>query len=195
MKEKNVKIGLYLFLISIVVLVLYYYYPVYSGTYGYYDNLFTLTISGFFFWLDIILLVFVFFSATYGFYHKRMWARNLVIFYLLFVSFWVIVSMFIWQWQVFEHYIYFISYVVFLVFLNLSDVKGYFKTEIDISDYFTYNEYILHKKIVKTKKGKERIFYFFSKELSDSGKPCKLPKNYMVMENKKTKVPYIKMIK
>jgi len=191
--RKPLNYGIWVFTIGIILLNLYYYYPVYTGTYPNMDLIFSFTLLGVLFWVDIVLTVILIIAATYGFYYRRRWARWYVIFYLLYVSFWAIFSMFVIKWQVFEHYIYLIFYVVFLVYFNLSFVREYFQDgEKEKPRFFTYNGYILHKKEIETKSGKKRIFYFFSKNITTRGIPCRKPEGYLVLINEKSGVPYLK---
>lgn len=195
MPENNkVALGIWTFTFVAIITALYYYYTLYTGTYEYMDSLFSFSLIGLLFWIDILLLFVLVFSATYGFYHRKKWARTFVIFFLLYNSFWAIMSIFVLRWQIFEHYVYFFTNIVFLMYFNLSFVKDYFKNgrEKKEKPFFTYKGYILHKKEIETKSGKPRVFYFFSKTVKTSGVPCKKPNGYEVFINKRTGLPYLK---
>lgn len=57
---------------------------------------------------------------------------------------------------------------------------------------FRHGDYTLYEKKIMTKSGKKRIVQFFSKGEPDEGKPIELPKGYVIKENKKTGIPYLK---
>ncbi len=193
-ENKKLTLGIWIFTIGVIILSLYYYYPVYSGTYPFIHYLFSFNLISLLFWIDLVLTIFLLFSAIYGFYYRKKWSWWYVNFFLLYSSFWAIYNMFIMNWQVIEHFIYFVFYIVFLMYFNLSFVKEYF-TEEKIKKkepFFTYKGYILHKKEIETKTGKSRVFYFFSKTVKTSGVPCKKPEGYKVHINKRTGLPYLK---
>lgn len=197
--KKQKIFGIWIFTALSIIFALYYYYPLYSSTYEYMYLLTSFTIVGIITYIDIILTILLIFSATYGFYYKKNWSRLIVIIVLLFSSFWAIISMFIWRWQIIEHYFYFIFYIIFLMYFNLSWVKDYFKSNYkkednnsNKSNKFIFNGYTLYKNEVETKKGNKRIFYFFSKDPSNKGIPCKKPEGYIIKLNKLSGVPYLK---
>ncbi len=57
---------------------------------------------------------------------------------------------------------------------------------------YTYKGYNLFEREITTKNGTKRRIKFFSKKKPENAKPINLPKGYIVKENKKTKVPYLK---
>jgi hypothetical protein len=57
---------------------------------------------------------------------------------------------------------------------------------------FRYGDYTLYEKKIMTKSGKKRTVQFFSKGEPDEGKPIGLPDGYVIKENKKTGIPYLK---
>ena len=59
-------------------------------------------------------------------------------------------------------------------------------------DGYKHKSYRLYEKVSITKKGNKRKIRFFSKKKPDNAKAIKLPKGYIVKENKKTGVPYLK---
>ncbi|MFO7678293.1 MAG: hypothetical protein R6V50_07935 [Thermoplasmatota archaeon] len=57
---------------------------------------------------------------------------------------------------------------------------------------YTYGEFVLYKKEVRTATGRKKPIHFFSKTIPDIGKPVKLPEGYEVRIDKKTGLPYLK---
>jgi len=57
---------------------------------------------------------------------------------------------------------------------------------------FRHKDYTLYKKEIVNKSGKKRTVQFFSKAEPEEGEPIELPEEYVVKENKKTGVPYLK---
>jgi hypothetical protein len=110
--------------------------------------------------------------------------------------------MFIIQWQILEHYLYLILYVVLISYLLMSDVRAYFtdgienvtKSNESTAEYFQQGDYILHKRDVNNRSGGTRTFYFFSKGFSKKGTPCRKPEKYIVTYNRRTRVPVLKKI-
>ena len=107
-------------------------------------------------------------------------------------------SIFVIRWQVYEHYLYFILYVILLMYLNLSHVKDYFGKGTGSSFFqqknniYHYGEYTLYTRDVKLRSGRIQTIYFFSKKLPENGVPCSKPDNYIVGTNPKTGMPYLK---
>lgn len=196
---KNKLIGIWIIAAVLVLLELYYWFPVYTGTYESMDSLFALSGWGIWVRLQIFLAVVLVFSVTYGFYKQRKWARYYTIVYLGYSGFWAIVSMFIWHWQVIEHYMYFVIYVIAIMYLLASRTRRYFgvETKDDFPSYaecnvYRYGDYTLYKREAELKKGGTRTFYYFCKEPSDKGSPCSKPDEYNVGINKKNGMPYLK---
>ena len=52
---------------------------------------------------------------------------NIIIFILLRIALEIIISMFVIDWQIIEHYIYFIIYVLLIAYLLQSPIKEYFR--------------------------------------------------------------------
>lgn len=119
--------GLWIFPIVVFLLNLYYWYPVYSGRWESIDSIFEISLFSCFFWINVILTFVGIYAVTIGFHRAKNWARLYEIAYLSYSSFWAIVSMFIMRWQVIEHYIYLIIYIVLTTFLLLSPIEEYFK--------------------------------------------------------------------
>lgn len=185
-----------------IFLVVYYYVlsPVFTNRINQVPEvLFSLSLFSFLSWTDIILSSIGIIAVTYGFSHRKNWARLYIIIYLLFTSFWALMSMFVMQWQIIEHYLYLILYLFIICYLLLSDTKAYFtlNTPKPVSyhipeTYYQYQDYVLHKRNIKEPLGKIRNYYFFHKGFSPKGIPCELPKEYLVRFNEKTQVPYLK---
>lgn len=57
---------------------------------------------------------------------------------------------------------------------------------------FEYEGYTLHTRKVTLKGGREQQIYFFSKKEPKSGEPCEKPDGYIVGQNKRTGLPYLK---
>ena len=57
---------------------------------------------------------------------------------------------------------------------------------------FIHGDYTLYEKESSTKSGVKRTIRFFSKAKPENAEPIDLPKGYVVKENKKTGVPYLK---
>jgi len=57
---------------------------------------------------------------------------------------------------------------------------------------YSYESWTLYKKDVTLKGGKIQTSYFFTKRTPKSGRPCNLPKGYMVRVNDRTGLPYLK---
>lgn len=57
---------------------------------------------------------------------------------------------------------------------------------------YKYGRYTLYSRYVTLKNGKKMPFYFFSKKKPKSGKPSPLPKKYVVKENQRSHMPYLR---
>jgi hypothetical protein len=140
--------------------------------------------------------------VTIGFYYRNNWARRYAIGYVMYSSFWAFYSMFIIQWQIIEHYLYLILYVMLISYLLMSDVRVYFTDHVEkvtiseesTKEFYQQGDYILHKREVKKRGGGTRTYYFFSKGITVKGIPCKKPDNYIVAYNSKTRVPILKKL-
>ena len=197
-KIRNVQLGLTIFTTIIIIYFLYYYYPIYTGTWDKIDTLFSISLSSFLYWVEIFLAILAIIAVTYGFYKSINLARQFMTFFLIYSSFWALVSIFLMRFQIYEHYLYFVLFIIFLMYLNLSAVKDYFKKSYD-PDYFQqkeniycYGEYTLYCRDVVLNSGNTRTYYFFSKKLPDLGVPCKKPEGYIVGINSRTGQPYLK---
>jgi len=80
--------------------------------------------------------------------------------------------------------------------LLLNDIKLDLKVDTvknKTSKSFTYKQYYLYFKDIKLKgSNKKQRIYFFSKKQKTSGIPCSLPKGYQILENKRTRLPFLK---
>ena len=199
---KDRPIGILLFPFVIIVFNLYYWLPVLTGTWEMIDTILTPTPFNIFFWANVGLSIIEIAMVTVGFYYRNNYARFYEIGYLSYSTFWAFYSIFIMNWQIYEHYLYFVLYIVLISYLLMSDVKAYFTTDQEMNicetirkpDYYQLGEYILHRREVKKRGGGTRTFYFFSKELSDKGNPCNKPDDYIVTYNQKTGVPSLKKL-
>lgn len=66
--------------------------------------------------------------------------------------------------------------------------------EFPAGDGLAYSEagYTLHKRDVVLKGGKRQTIYFFARSLPKSGTPSELPEGYVVDQNPRTGLPYLK---
>ena len=197
-KTRSIPIGIWLFAVIIILFCLYYYYPLYMGTWENIESILTISGWALFVWFDITLTIIAIIAVTYGFYKAKNLARLYMIFYLLLASFWAIVSIFVMKWQVYEHYLYFVLYVILLMYLNLSHVKDYFGKSSDSyffqqkNSAYRYGEYTLYTSDVELRSGRIQTIYFFSKKLPEHGVPCSKPDGFTVGVNPKTGMPYLK---
>lgn len=76
-----------------------------------------------------------------------------------------------------------------MLYLNTKSFKTYFKK------ICSYGKYILYTRFVKLKSGISLPIYFFSKHLPKSGTPTSLPDGYIINENPKSHMPYLKKIR
>mgnify|MGYP006304870883 CR=1 FL=1 len=87
-------------------------------------------------------------------------------------------------------------FVLIYIFLALAIIRCEPEIEEEPSDkkskFYSYKGYDLYKKEIITKNGNKRTVHFFSKNKQKDAKKIKLPKGYIVKQNKKTKVPYLK---
>ena len=126
-KPKLRPIGIIIFPIIIILFNIYYWFPVYSGNWEPETSIFSTSLFAIFFWFTVILVIIALYAVTIGFFYAKNWARLYEIGYLSYSSFWAIISMFVIDWQVIEHYIYFIIYVFLIAYLLQSPIKEYFK--------------------------------------------------------------------
>ena len=199
MEDKKRSLGLLILAAVLILTELYYWYPVYTGTYEYMNSLFVFSGWAIWVWSQVILEFILVFSVTYGFYKRKNWARIYTIGYQCYTAFWAVVSMFIWHHDVLEHYIFFAISVVVVMYLMMSGVKKYFGVKIadDLPSstkpsFYRHGDCTLYKREVKLKNGGTRIFYYFSKEPSNKGKPCNKPDDYEVGINKRSGIPFLK---
>ena len=197
---KDRPIWIWLFAIVIIFFDLYYYYPLYTGTgaWKHIDSILTFSEWSIFVWLNIILTIIELFSVTIGFYKRLNWARLYEIGYLSYSAFWANVSIYLMRWQIYEHYGYFVLYIILICWLLMSPAKEYFvkvpsgaKSSGKMIPY-KYGNYILYSKIVKLKSGKLQVIYFFAKKKPRSGTQVYLPIGYKLYINKISGMPYLK---
>jgi len=154
-------------------------------------------------WFILLLSVIALPVIPYGFMKRKGWSWSYAVFlsivYAL-VSLFLITTtgnLFIW------HPIFVLS-IITLIILSLSSTRIYFKPieektmprktmeEKIEEEVYHHGEFTLYRKLVPTKSGSARVFYFFSKEPTDKGTPCPLPEGYEVHINKRSGVPYLK---
>lgn len=126
-KPKPRPIGILIFPIIIILLNIYYWYPVFSGNWEPETSIFSTTLFAIFFWFNVVLIIIALYAVTLGFFKAKNWARFYEIGFLSYSSFWAIISMFVMDWHVIEHYIYLIIYIILIVYLLQSSTKEYFK--------------------------------------------------------------------
>lgn len=123
---KDRPIWIWIFAVVIILFNLYYYYPVYTGTWEHIDSIFTISGWALFVWFNLILAIVELYAVTIGFYRRRPWARIYEIGLLSYSSFWAIMSMYVMRWQIYEHYGYFVMYLILISWLLMSPAKEYF---------------------------------------------------------------------
>jgi hypothetical protein len=77
-------------------------------------------------------------------------------------------------------------YIIGFYYLTTETVKKYFYK------IYQYGKYILYSRYVKLKSGKELPIFFFSSHTPKSGSPTQMPDGYIVLENPKSSMPYLK---
>jgi len=191
-------------LIPLIFILFFLYYYILSpglvdSSQGFIDSLFSGSLFSIFAWIDIVLSILVLIAVTYGFSQRKSWAHYFVMGYLVYSSFWALVCIFLFQWQIIAHYLYLMLYILILCYLLFSDVTRYFSkktNEQKISyeipeEYYQYQEFILHKRLITDHKV-SRDYYFFYPTFSPFGIPCTLPQGYTVGFNAKSQMPYLK---
>jgi len=126
---KNMPFGLWVIAIYTILFTIYYHISpivVWGGDFSIYEPMFTFSTWGLFIWVNIILEVIAIYAATYGFFKAKNWARLYTIALTAFSSFWTLYFLFIERVWPYERYLWFVSYVLVIVYLLLSDVREYF---------------------------------------------------------------------
>jgi len=198
----NKPLGLRLIPLVFILFFLYYYLiapVILDSSQTIIDSLFSGSLFSIFAWIDIFFSVLVLFSVTYGFSKGKIWAQSIVIGYLVYSSFWALTCIFLFQWQIIEHYLYLVIYVLILCYLLFTDVTMYFRKKTHTpglpyaipEKYYQYQQYILHKRLIPDQK-ESREYYFFYPTFSLYGIPCLLPQGYTVGFNDKSQIPYLR---
>jgi hypothetical protein len=200
-KIRNIPVGIKLFTVVLVLFIIYYYvsqliYPLYTDviTYSWFFSFTTLNIL---FWIDVILTIVLLYAVTIGFYKAKNWARLYAIFYLFLSSLGALLMIY-FRWKIFEWYLYFVFYLILIMYLNMSNVKTYFKKSTNLGipkrkeRIYRHGEYTLYTIDVKLRSGKTQNIYFFSKKIPEHGIPCDKPNDYTVGINSKTGMPFLK---
>ncbi len=60
------------------------------------------------------------------------------------------------------------------------------------AEAFTYGDYTLYTRMVDLSTGRQQQIYFFAKSEPKSGEPCAMPEGYMVEENSRTGLPFLR---
>jgi hypothetical protein len=90
--------------------------------------------------------------------------------------------------SLFLHLFLIIFYLFSLFYLNTENFKKYFNR------FFYYGKYVLYSRYVKLKSGLSLPIFFFSPHTPKSGSPSSLPEGYIIKENPRSHMPYLKKI-
>ena len=158
-------------------------------------------------WIILILSIISIPVIPYGFLKRKKW--GLIYAFLVSIIYTsVSIILLVSTGNIIIWYPLFILTFLSLISLVLSSTRQHFRpieeveekrVEIDEElleeteeEAYKHGEFTLYKKMVPMKSGSTRVFYFFSKGVSDKGVPCSLPEGYEVHINKKSGVPYLK---
>lgn len=122
-------LGLWIIAIYTVLFTIYYQISpivIWGRDISIYEPMFTVTPWGIFIWFNILLEAGGIYAATYGFFKAKNWARLYTIVVTSFSASWTLYFLFIVKVWPYERYLWFVSYVLVIVYLLLSDVRGYF---------------------------------------------------------------------
>lgn len=125
---KDMPIGLWILAISVILFTIYYHIrPFLWGTdISVYAPMFELTLWGLWIWINIILEIIGIYAVTYGFYHRKNWARLYSIALTSFSAFWTLYFLFYVRVWPYERYIWLVYYIIVIVYLMMLDVREYF---------------------------------------------------------------------
>jgi hypothetical protein len=129
----------------------------------------------------LISLILIFF----GYKNKVNWMRKFTLFYLLWCIIWSLWGIFINN-NILLHSILILFYFICFYYFTTEDIKKYFHI------FFKYGKYILYTRIVELKSGKKLPIFFFSSHQPKSGYPTNMPNGYIIKENPKSHMPYLK---
>ena len=194
-KDKNMPIGISIFLVLFLIFEIYYFfydylftglYPFHGYTLDSFENIPYLFVTVFLY----AIVVFCLYKITIGILLCEDWARKFTIIYAIWASIWPLWAIIIGN-RLYENIIFFVIYVIVVLYLLSSYVKKYFKK----SRFFTYGSYSLYTRQVDLKNsGKLVDIFFFSSHTPKSGTPCAMPDGYEVGVNPNTKMPYLQKI-
>ena len=195
-KDKNMPIGISLFLILLIAIEFVYFMIVNftSGIFAYHGytfNKITEVPHIFITVFLVVLLALCLYFVFIGFIRREKWARKFIMVFILWAALWPIWGMLIGN-IVMEHLAFFVIYVIMEIYLMTSYVKQYFE-EIEI---FRYGEWTLYVRMVRLKNDEkgERPIYFFSKKVPKSGTPTAMPEGYEVGISDRSSMPYLQKI-
>lgn len=194
-KDKNMPIGITLFLLLFLIFEVYYFFVDYlfAGLYPFHG--YTLDSLGYIPYMGVtlflyIVVIFSLYKITQGFIIREDWARKFAILFNMWASIWPLWAIIIGN-RVFENVLFFVIYIFIILYLMSSYVKEYFEKV----KVFTYGPYTLYTLKVDLKNtGKLVDIYFFSSHTPKSGTPCAMPEGYEVGVNPRTKMPYLQKI-
>lgn len=128
---KGMPIGLWIVAFSTIIFTLYYHVQpfLWGADVSIYAPLFTLSIWGFFIWVNIIFEIIGIYAVTYGFYKAKKWAWIFTVVMTFYSSFWTLYFLFVERVWPYERYIWLCYYVVILMYLSMSFVREYFIPE------------------------------------------------------------------
>lgn len=194
-KDKNMPIGISIFLILFLIFEIYYFFfdYLFAGLYPFHGynldslgNIPYLIVTIFLY----VIVVFCLYKIITGFLLREKWARKFTIIYNIWASIWPIWAIII-ENRIYENILFFIIYIIIIIYLLTSYVKKYFE-KINI---FTYGPYTLYTKKIDLKNtGKIIDIYYFCTHTPKSGTPCAMPEGYEVALNPYTKMPYLQKI-
>jgi len=187
--DRNIFIFL-LILYSIQLSYFFYYFFVYGIFihYGYTISdltsvLFLLSI----FFTHIMILIYLI-LIIYGYRQRSSWMRKFTMFFIIWSILWCLWGIIIGN-NIIIHSILIVFYSFALFYLTTEGFKKYFYK------ICCYGKYVLYSRYVKLKSGLSLPIFFFSTHTPKSGIPTSLPDGYMINENPRSHMPYLKKIK
>jgi hypothetical protein len=181
---------IYLFFILLFSIQIYYFFIDFfiSGLFSYYGFTFEISVIliGILFIHGLILLTL--YQLYIGIIHRKAWARKFTMFYLIWASLWALWGIIVGN-NIIIHLTVLILYLLMIIYLTTPSVQLYF------NKIYRYGKYILYTKLVTLRSGLRLPIYFFSSKPPKSGHPTALPEGYIVKENEKSHMPYLKKSK
>lgn len=120
-----------------------------------------------------------------GMIQKAKWARKFTIFYLIWASLWALWGLIVAN-NIIVHLILLVVYTMMILYFTTEEAQCFFRK------FYQYGKYILYTRMVQLKSGLQLPIYFFSKHHPKSGHPTDLPEKYIVKENPRSQMPYLK---